>query len=309
MNNNKTSPLNSWWQSIKYRAKRDRVAYFLSAPFFILFFIFTVLPVIISFYYSFTYYNMLQKPVFMGIDNYVKLLFYDDIFKTSLKNTMVFAIITAPIGYLLSLMVAWFINELSGKVRSIFVLLFYAPSISGNVYLVWKLLFSSDSYGYVNALLLDFGIISTPIQWFADVQYILPLLIIVQIWMSLGTGFLSFVAGLKGVDPALMEAGAIDGIRNRWQELWYITLPSIKPQMIFGAVLSITGAFAVSEISVNLAGNPSVQYAGHFIANHMSDYGNVRYEMGYASAIATVLFIITISCNKLINIVLKKVLK
>jgi multiple sugar transport system permease protein len=206
-------------------------------------------------------------------------------------------------------MVAWFINELSGKVRSIFVLLFYAPSISGNVYLVWKLLFSSDSYGYVNALLLDFGIISTPIQWFADVQYILPLLIIVQIWMSLGTGFLSFVAGLKGVDHALMEAGAIDGIRNRWQELWYITLPSIKPQMIFGAVLSITGAFAVSEISVNLAGNPSVQYAGHFIANHMSDYGNVRYEMGYASAIATVLFIITISCNKLINIVLKKVLK
>ena len=309
MNNNKTSPLNSWWQSIKYRAKRDRMAYFLSAPFFILFFIFTVLPVIISFYYSFTYYNMLQKPVFMGIDNYVKLLFYDDIFKTSLKNTMVFAIITAPIGYLLSLMAAWFINELSGKVCSLFVLLFYAPSISGNVYLVWKLLFSSDSYGYVNALLLDFGIISTPIQWFADVQYILPLLIIVQIWMSLGTGFLSFVAGLKGVDPALTEAGAIDGIRNRWQELWYITLPSIKPQMIFGAVLSITGAFAVSEISVNLAGNPSVQYAGHFIANHMSDYGNVRYEMGYASAIATVLFIITISCNKLINIVLKKVLK
>lgn len=303
------SPLKNKWQSIKYRAKRDKVAYFLSAPFFILFFIFTVLPVVISFYYSFTYYNMLQRPVFMGIENYVKLLFYDDIFKTALKNTLVFAIITAPIGYLLSLMVAWFINELSGKVRSVFVLLFYAPSISGNVYLVWKLLFSSDSYGYVNALLLELGVISTPVQWFADAQYILPLLIVVQIWMSLGTGFLSFVAGLKGVDPALMEAGAIDGLRNRWQELWYITLPTIKPQMVFGAVLSITGAFAVSEISTNLAGSPSVQYAGHFIANHMSDYGNVRYEMGYASAIATVLFVLTVSCNKLINIVLKKVLK
>lgn len=309
MSNKVNSPLKNKWQSIKYRAKRDKVAYFLSAPFFILFFVFTVLPVIISFYYSFTYYNMLQRPVFMGIENYVKLLFYDDIFKTALKNTLVFAIITAPIGYLLSLMVAWFINELSGKVRSIFVLLFYAPSISGNVYLVWKLLFSSDSYGYVNALLLELGIISSPVQWFADAQYILPLLIVVQIWMSLGTGFLSFVAGLKGVDPALMEAGAIDGLRNRWQELWYITLPTIKPQMVFGAVLSITGAFAVSDISTNLAGSPSVQYAGHFIANHMSDYGNVRYEMGYASAIATVLFILTVSCNKLINIVLKKVLK
>lgn len=309
MSNKVNSPLKNKWQSIKYRAKRDKVAYFLSAPFFILFFVFTVLPVIISFYYSFTYYNMLQRPVFMGIENYVKLLFYDDIFKTALKNTLVFAIVTAPIGYLLSLMVAWFINELSGKVRSIFVLLFYAPSISGNVYLVWKLLFSSDSYGYVNALLLELGIISSPVQWFADAQYILPLLIVVQIWMSLGTGFLSFVAGLKGVDPALMEAGAIDGLRNRWQELWYITLPTIKPQMVFGAVLSITGAFAVSDISTNLAGSPSVQYAGHFIANHMSDYGNVRYEMGYASAIATVLFILTVSCNKLINIVLKKVLK
>ena len=309
MSNKVNSPLKNKWQSIKYRAKRDKVAYFLSAPFFILFFVFTVLPVIISFYYSFTYYNMLQRPVFMGIENYVKLLFYDDIFKTALKNTLVFAIVTAPIGYLLSLMVAWFINELSGKVRSIFVLLFYAPSISGNVYLVWKLLFSSDSYGYVNALLLELGIISSPVQWFADAQYILPLLIVVQIWMSLGTGFLSCVAGLKGVDPALMEAGAIDGLRNRWQELWYITLPTIKPQMVFGAVLSITGAFAVSDISTNLAGSPSVQYAGHFIANHMSDYGNVRYEMGYASAIATVLFILTVSCNKLINIVLKKVLK
>ena len=309
MSNKVNSPLKNKWQSIKYRAKRDKVAYFLSAPFFILFFVFTVLPVIISFYYSFTYYNMLQRPVFMGIENYVKLLFYDDIFKTALKNTLVFAIVTAPIGYLLSLMVAWFINELSGKVRSIFVLLFYAPSISGHVYLVWKLLFSSDSYGYVNALLLELGIISSPVQWFADAQYILPLLIVVQIWMSLGTGFLSFVAGLKGVDPALMEAGAIDGLRNRWQELWYITLPTIKPQMVFGAVLSITGAFAVSDISTNLAGSPSVQYAGHFIANHMSDYGNVRYEMGYASAIATVLFILTVSCNKLINIVLKKVLK
>lgn len=309
MTNKPNSTLSLKWQSVKYRAKQNKVAYFLAAPFFLLFFIFTVLPVIISVFYSFTYYNMLQKPVFMGLENYVKLLFYDDIFKTALKNTLIFAIITAPIGYLMSLMVAWFINELSGKIRSVFVLLFYAPSISGNVYLVWKLLFSSDSYGYINALLLDFGIISSPIQWFADAQYILPLLIVVQIWMSLGTGFLSFVAGLKGVDNALLEAGAIDGIRNRWQELWYITLPSIKPQMVFGAVLSITGAFAVSEISTNLAGSPSVQYAGHFIANHMQDYGNVRYEMGYASAIATVLFILTVSCNKIINVILKRVLK
>lgn len=309
MSNTLTSKLNLKWQSVKYRAKRNKIAYFLSAPFFLLFFTFTVLPVIVSLFYSFTYYNMLQDPVPMGLENYVKLLFYDEIFTTAVKNTLIFAIITAPVGYLLSLMVAWFINELSPKVRSVFVLLFYAPSISGNAYLVWKLLFSSDAHGYINATLMNMGIITSPVQWFADTKYILTLLIIVQIWMSLGTGFLSFVAGLKGVDPTLMEAGAIDGIRNRWQELWYITLPTIKPQMVFGAVLSITGAFAVSDISVSLAGSPSVQYAGHFIANHMSDYGNVRYEMGYASAIATILFILTVACNKLFNIILTKVLK
>lgn len=309
MSNGSPSKIKRKWESIKYRASRDRVAYLLIFPFFLLFFVFTVLPVIISLFFSFTYYNMLQKPIFLGIENYIKLLFYDDIFHTSLKNTMVFAIVTAPIGYLMSLMVAWFINELSPKIRAIYVLLFYAPSISGNVYLIWKLLFSGDAHGYVNAFLMEMGFITSPIQWFTDAEYILPLLIVVQLWMSLGTGFLSFVAGLKGVDHSLVEAGAIDGIKNRWQELWYITLPSIKPQLVFGAVLSITSAFAVSEISTNLAGSPSVQYAGHFIANHMSDYGTVRYEMGYASAIATVLFLITVICNKLINIVLKKTFK
>ena len=309
MSNGLPSKIKLKWVSVKYRASRNKIAYLLILPFFLLFFVFTVLPVIISLFYSFTYYNMLQKPIFLGLDNYVKLLFYDDIFHISLKNTLVFAIITAPIGYLMSLMVAWFINELSPKIRSIYVLLFYAPSISGNVYLIWKLLFSGDSHGYINAFLIDFGFITSPIQWFTDAAYILPLLIVVQLWMSLGTGFLSFVAGLKGVDHSLIEAGAIDGIKNRWQELWYITLPSIKPQLVFGAVLSITNAFAVSEISTNLAGSPSVQYAGHFVANHMIDYGNVRYEMGYASAIATVLFLLTIICNKIMNVILKKTFK
>lgn len=297
------------WKKTVLRAKRNRIAYLLVLPFFTLFFVFTVLPVISAFVYSFTYYNVFQEPMWVGLGNYLKLFFYDDIFGTALKNTIVFAIITAPTGYILSLLVAWFINELPRRIRAFCVLVFYAPSISGSAYVIWKLLFSSDSYGYVNAFLMRWGFIQTPIRWFQDARYIMPLLIVVQIWMSMGTGFLSFVAGLKCVDRTLIEAGAIDGVRNRWQELWYITLPSIKPQLVFGAVLSITSGFAVGDISTNLAGQPSVRYAGHFIINHMQDYGNIRYEMGYACAIATVLFLMTMICNKVVNIILHRTIK
>ena len=186
-------------------------------------------------------------------------------------------------------------------------MLFYAPSISGNVYLIWKLLFSGDAHGYVNAFLMEMGFISSPIQWFTDAEYILPLLIVVQLWMSLGTGFLSFVAGLKGVDHALMEAGAIDGIRNRWQELWYITVPSMKGQMLFSAIMSITASFNIGDQITLLCGFPSTNYAAHTIMNHLTDYGSTRYEMGYACAISTVLFLIMVGCNQLIQKLLSKV--
>ncbi len=292
---------------IKRRAKKNKIAYVLIAPFFTLFFLFTVIPVFMSLFYSLTYYNMLQDPSFVGVSNYTRLLFSDDTFLIAIKNTMVFAVITGPLGYIMSFLIAWFINELSPKVRAVFVLMFYAPSISGNAYLIWKLLFSSDSTGLINGFLMNWGFTSTPIYWLQNSKYILVILILVQLWMSLGTGFLAFVAGLQGVDPSMYEAGSIDGIRNRWQELWYITLPSMKPQLVFGAVLAVTNAFGVSDISVHLAGFPSVRYAGHTIVTHLLDYGNIRFEMGYASAIATVLFLITIISNKVINTLLKKV--
>ena len=292
---------------IRRRATKNKIAYVLIAPFFTLFLLFTVIPVFMSLFYSLTYYNMLQDPSFVGVSNYTRLLFSDDTFLIAIKNTMVFAVITGPLGYIMSFLIAWFINELSPKVRAVFVLMFYAPSISGNAYLIWKLLFSSDSTGLINGFLMNWGFTSTPIYWLQNSKYILIILILVQLWMSLGTGFLAFVAGLQGVDPSMYEAGSIDGIRNRWQELWYITLPSMKPQLVFGAVLAVTNAFGVSDISVNLAGFPSVRYAGHTIVTHLLDYGNIRFEMGYASAIATVLFIITITSNKVINTLLKRV--
>ncbi len=282
-------------------------AYLFSAPFFIIFFVFTVLPVVISIGLSFTYYNILQTPSFVGLQNYFNLFLNDDTFLIAVKNTLLIAVITGPIGYLASFLFAWFINELNPKLRAVMIVVFYAPSISGNVYMVWSILFSGDTYGYINAFLLNMGIIHKPVQWLTDPTTMLPVVIIVMLWMSLGSGFLAFVAGLQTVDRSMYEAGYVEGIKNRWQELWHITLPSMKPQLLFGAVMSITSAFSAGDVTSALCGFPSTDYAAHTMINHLNDYGNVRFEMGYACAIATLLFFLMIGCNQLIQRLLRKV--
>ena len=258
-------------------------------------------------FYSFTYFNMLETPQFIGLENYIRLFLKDDIFLIAIRNTVILAAITGPVGYLLCFFFAWGINEFSPKVRAIITLFFYAPSISGNAFLIFTLLFNSDSYGLVNAYLLKLGLISSPILFFQDTQYMMPLVIVVILWTSLGTSFLSFIAGFQGVDRTYYEAAAVDGVRNRWQELWFVTLPLMKESLMFSAIMSITGAFNVGPTVTGLVGFPSNGYAVHTIMHHLEDYGGQRFEMGYASAIATVLFIVMISVNVVIQKLIRKV--
>ena len=287
--------------------KRSSASYLMIAPYFILFFLFTVLPVLMSIVVSFTDWNMLQMPSFVGWNNYVKLILDDDIFMISLKNTLIFAVVTGPVSYMLCLLFAWIINEFNRGLRTVLTLIFYAPSICGNAYMVWNLILTGDRYGYLNGILLNLDIINEPILWMQTESYVLPVLIVVQLWLSLGTGFLSFIAGLQTVDKSMYEAAAIDGIKNRWQELWFVTLPAMKLQLMFGAVMQITQSFAVADISINLAGNPSVNYAGATIVTQLLDYGSTRLDMGYASAIATILFLLMVGTNKMIQKLLGRV--
>ncbi|MBQ7660838.1 MAG: sugar ABC transporter permease [Clostridia bacterium] len=287
--------------------KKNKVAYVMIAPFMILFFVFTVFPVLLSIALSFTDFNLLEMPNFLGLNNYIRLFLDDDIFILAAQNTLIFASITGPVSYLLSLLIAWFINELGPKLRSVVTLVFYAPSISGSVYLVWQTLFSADSYGWVNGTLINLGFIDDAVLWFEDKRYVMGLCIVVALWTSLGTAFLSFIAGLQNVPRHLYEAGAVDGVKNRWQELWYITLPYMKPQLMFGAVLSITQSFGFGHIVTALCGFPSVEYAAHTIMHHLEDYGGQRYEMGYASAIAVILFLVMVGCNLIIKKGLSKI--
>ena len=287
--------------------KRNWVAYVMVAPFMILFIMFTVLPVLLSIVISFTDFNLLEMPNFVFMQNYITLFFDDDIFLLAAQNTFVFAAIVGPASYLMSLMVAWFINELDPRIRAIVTLIFYAPSISGQVYLIWGTLFSGDAYGWVNGALLNLGIINTEVQFFKDADYVMPLCIVVALWTSLGTSFLSFIAGLQGIDRSLYEAAAVDGIKNRWQELWYVTLPTMKPQLMFGAIMSITSSFGFGAVVTALCGFPSVDYAAHTIMHHLDDYGGQRFETGYSSAIAVVLFAIMIGANVLVKNLISKV--
>ncbi|NLO39400.1 MAG: sugar ABC transporter permease [Ruminiclostridium sp.] len=296
---------NEW--SLWARMKKSRTLYFMLAPYFLLFFFFTVLPVLTSMALSFTTFNVLEPPVFTGWSNYVRLFLDDDIFKIAIKNTLVFAVITGPISYIMCLMFAWIINEFKPRTRAVLTLIFYAPSISGNAYLVWNLILKGDRYGLLNGLLMELNVLEIAKIWMKDEKYVLLFLVIVQLWLSLGTGFLTFIAGLQTIDKSLYEAGAMDGVKNRWQELWYITLPSMKPQLMFGAVMQITQSLAIADVSINLAGNPSVNYAGATIVTHLIDLGSIRYEMGYASAIATILFLLMIGTNKLAQKILRKV--
>ncbi len=289
------------------QAKRNKVCYLFLAPYAILFFTFFILPIATSIFYSFTYYNILEPARFIGADNYVNLILQDEVFLTSVKNTFVIAVITGPVGYIMSFMFAWFINELSKWLRTVAVIIFYAPSIAVSAVSVFLIIFRNDAYGYLNSILMEFGLIDAPRLWLLSPDTIMPILIIVLLWMGMGTGFLSFVAGFQGIDKSMYEAGYVDGVRNRWQELYHITLPSMKPMLLFGAVMSITSAFNVSDVPRQLCGYPSTDYAARTIVTHLFDYGFSRFEMGYASAIATVLFLVMILCKKAISSLLERV--
>lgn len=281
--------------------------YLFAAPFLILFCIFTVFPVVASIFISFTNFNSVQMPDFIGLSNYFNLFLDDGLFLTALKNTLILAVITGPVGFLLNLLVAWMVNELGNRLRAVVTLLFYAPSIAGGAYSVWQIILSGDMYGFLNGILIEFGFINQPIQWLTDTGYMMPAAIVAVLWLSFGTGFLSLISGFKNVDKSLYEAGAVDGVKNRYQELWFITLPTMKPQLMFSAVMSITGSFGMGAVLTAIFGFPSSGYALHTLAHHMQDYGSTRFEMGYASTIAVVLFIIMITANGIIQRMLNKI--
>jgi len=283
-----TSKMNSPWWFI--------------TPYVMLFFTFIIIPVVIAILLSFTYFNTIETPEVIGLRNYIELLTRDEVFmQYVLPNTIKFAFIVGPIGYMLSFFLAWMLAQIPHRARTIIAIVLYSPSMTAGVAMavVWTVIFSGNSTGYINALLINWGMIQEPIQFLQSPDYLMNIMIVVSLWGSMGVGFLAMLAGILNIDQSLYEAAYVDGMRNRWQEIFYITIPSMKPQMLFGAVMSVVGTFTVGAIGVQLSGaNPTPQYAGQLMVNHIEDFGFIRYLMGYASAVSVVLLVLIYSISK-----------
>ena len=267
-------------------------------PYILLFSLFIIIPITVAWGLSLTHFDLIQTPVLTkpyGMYNYVMLITQDSNFlKYVIPNTIKYAFIVGPGGYVLSFIMAWMLSQIQATPRKFISLAMYTPSMVGGIFIgvVWKTVFSGNQDGYINALLLDWGFIDESIQFLQSPDHLLNIMIFVSLWSSMGIGFLAMLAGLLNVDKTLYEAALVDGIKNRFQEIVYITIPQMKPQMLFGAVMAIVGAFNSGYIGVALSGaNPTPQYSGQLIINHIEDYGFIRYEMGYAAAISVVLLI------------------
>lgn len=284
---------------------KEGSAYAFLSPYALMFIVFIVIPVLVAFLLSFTFFDSIQFPTFTGLKNYIVLATQDDIFmKYVLPNTIQFAVIVGPGGYVLAFMLAWTLAQLPKIPRTLFALILYSPSMTSGVAMtvVWRTLFSGDQNGYLNSALLNMNIIQEPIQWLQSPDYLMSIMIVVTLWGSMGVGFLAMLAGILEINPELYEAGALDGVSSRFQEIIYITIPSMKPQMLFGAVMAIVATFQAGAIGVILSGgNPTPQYAGQLIVNHIEDYGLLRYEMGYAAAVSVVLLLMVLLFARLAN--------
>ena len=283
--------------------KGNRTTVIFLAPYVLMFFVFIVLPILVAIVFSFTYYNGVSKPEFVGLDNYIYLFTQDSVFmRKILPNTLLFALIVGPGGYILSFILAWILSQIQKLPRTILALIIYSPSMTSGIAMtvLWKIIFSGDEQGYLNAILLDLNVITEPIQWLQSPEYLMPVMVIVTLWSSMGIGFLAMLSGLLNVDKEQYEAAYLDGVSNRVQEIFYITIPNMKSQMLFGAVMAIVGAFSAGAIGVQLSGsNPTPQNAGQLVVNHIEDYGILRKELGMSAALSVILLIIVYIFNRL----------
>lgn len=281
----------------KLELRKDGIRTFLLLlPYGMLFLTFIAIPIVVAIGLSFTYFDVINPPTFAGLSNYITLVTQDEAFlKFVIPNTFKYALIVGPGGYVLSFLLAWMLAQIQKVPRTLLSLAIYTPSMLGNVFIgvIWRTIFSGDQSGIFNHILMSLDIIDQPIQFLLSPDYIMNIMIFVSLWSSMGIGFLAMVSGILNIDEQLYEAAYVDGMKNRFQEIIYITIPSMKPQMLFGAVMAIVNAFNMGWIGVTLSGtNPTPGLAGQLITNHIDDYGFIRYEMGYAAAVSVALLLI-----------------
>lgn len=291
--------------SPKFKKKfRNIDLIFFLGPYMAVFFIFTILPVIVAYILAFTQFDSLQMPVWVGLQNYERLFLEEQYFGIALQNSFILASLSGPLNYFVAFIFAWILNEVPPKPRTVLTLLFYIPSMVGGFQFLLDLLLSQDKYGWINGWLIQLGFIDEPLQFAKMTDIMIPLAVIIMLWNALGQQFLIFISSLQGVDKSLYEAGAVDGISNRWQELYYITLPAIKGQLALNAILTITSAVAI--VAPAYFGNPTQDYRLYTLQMMVNDYTS-RLELGYVTAMSSIMFVISLTVNKIVQYLIGKI--
>jgi putative chitobiose transport system permease protein len=270
---------------------RRLTPYLFLAPALVLLAIFVVYPIIAVVGYSFTDFDIVRPPVPVGLDNYRRLV-EDPVFWLSLQHSLIYLIVT-PILIVLSIGLAIIVNRAMRGIH-IFRALYFVPAVSGSIAigLAWTWLF--DRNGFINSVLLGTGVIDTPIQWLANPSMVLPIAMLLTIWAGVGYYSVIFLAGLQNIPDELYDAALIDGCTNL-RKHWHVSIPGLRPQITFVAVISSLAALKVfDEIYVLTGRTGGILNSGTTIVFYLWKQAFELSHAGYAAAIAMALLAITL---------------
>jgi multiple sugar transport system permease protein len=278
--------------------RKQWTAYLFISPWFILFLIFTLFSVSFSFYLSFHDWNIVEKTkTYIGLKNYIDL-FQDERFFQALWNTILFTGFGVPLGMITAMLVALLLNT-KVKLQGLFRTLFYIPVVTPLVVsaVIWKWLYQGD-YGLINYYLLKLGLIKDHLLWLSDPNLAMPALIIMGVWMGMGGNMIMYLAGLQSIPAELYDAAKVDGASG-FQQLRHLTFPLLAPTNLYVLITSVIGSFqSFAHIYIMTSGGPlhRTTVIGYYVYEKGFRFYQMKgfrfYQMGYASAIAYVLFAI-----------------
>jgi len=255
----------------------------------------TIYPILASLYYSFTRFDAVRPPVFIGLANYIDMVAKDEVFRVVLYNTVYFVLLGVPAGLVTAFMLAVLLNN-EMKWRPVFRTIFFLPAIVPAIASaeVWRWVYNPQ-FGLINATLKSMGMSTIP--WLSSPTLAKPSLIIIHMWAQ-GTAMVIFLAALQDVPRSLYDAALVDGA-NRWQRFWHVTIPMTTPAILFVMLTSLIGMFQYFTLGWLLtqgAPNNSTEFYSMYLYRNAFVY----FKMGYASALAWLLFLIIVAFTVLI---------
>ena len=285
------------------RLNEAKWSYIFVAPAVLLFFIFVVGPLITSFYWSFTEYDAIHAPKWVGLDNYKNIFFNDPRFWKSIRNTIFYTLGVIPPVVVLSLLLAIAVDQ-QIRFKNFFKVIYFIPSVTSVIALsvIWKWLFAGEKYGLINHILIRVGL--QPVDWLMSPVWTLPAIMIMSIWAGLGYNMILFLAGLQTIPKTVYEAADIDGA-NVFDKFWHITLPLLKPFTVFVVIIGFITSFQVFEriyiMTQSEFGIGGVLDSALTVVAYLYDMGFRKFKMGYASALGYIIFVVVFTIT-IINI-------